>query len=476
MRAVAAGTVTTTPSNDLHLIIGHGPSGPVLTVSKTSVPGSITITTNDYHAFRLYMLHIFRVLTSGLSSGLRFGTAVRINDTLKEVLYFLYADIASRVAPGLSEHEQLEHTALALYSSNVAIPPTYYAIQRPIKEKTGALTRAFDPTAWNTAGRHFFDVSVSHKINSLLHPLSTACLNAVEDLNVIKAIIGKASPEQRSILLSTLYKANIEHLKHLSIQRTGTPLQLALYGGDEDIVSYLKTVMDPKEFERQSKDVFRNALPPELNIRNASAPEYQNAMLKVQKVDAERLCNEAFLFRVVDGKEIFTINPETIANFQQQLENYIRHNPMHNPAILHRLYEICAKLPGGHMEDCFFSQKAIGHAHALSSARWLQHYAQSIYYLGGGDDGKTLEPPRRSFICRGSNSPVDIRSFIPSHLGVDSCVGILGFPEAFAPGLDAYRRRFTKLMSNKNSKLSELVTLRAQVCAREPESRWCVVS
>src|SRR3990167_5306870 len=219
-RAAAAGTVTTTTSNDLHLIIGHGPSGPVLTVSNTPVLGSITMTRNDYRAFRLYMLHIFRVITEELSPGLKFGKPVRINDTLKNVLYFLYSDIAKRVAPELSEHEQLERTALALYSSKVAIPSTYYAIQRPIKEKSGALTRAFDPTAWNTAGRHFFDMSVSHKINSLLHPLSTACLNAVEDLDVIKNII----PEQHSILLSTPSTENLEHLKHLNIQRSGTPL------------------------------------------------------------------------------------------------------------------------------------------------------------------------------------------------------------------------------------------------------------
>src|SRR3989338_6568071 len=275
----------TTPSNNLYLVIGHGPSGLVLTVSNTLVSGSIPITRNDYHAFRLYMLHIFRVITEELSPGLKFGKPVRINDTLKNVLYFLYAGIASLVAPELSEHEQLEHTALALYSSNVAIPSTYYAIQRPIKEKLGTLTKAFDPAAWNTPGRHFFDASVSHKINSLLHPLSTACLNAVENLDVVTNIITNTSPEQRSILLSTPSTANIEHLKHLNIQRTGTPLQLALYSGDEDIVSYLKTVMDPAEFERQSKDVFRNALTPGIRAminENASAMEHYNAMLESQ--------------------------------------------------------------------------------------------------------------------------------------------------------------------------------------------------
>ena len=245
--------------------------------------------------------------------------------------------------------------------------------------------------------------------------------------------------------------------------------------------------MDPEEFKRQSKEVYRNALTPEIRAminENASAMEHYNAMLESQKIEAEKLCNKAFLLRVVDGKEIFTINPETIANFQQRLENYIRHNPMHNPAILHRLYEIYEKLPGVYAEDCLFSQNAIGHAHALSSARWLQHYAQGVYYLGGGDDEKTLEPPRRSFICRDSNPPVDIRFFIPSRFCGDSFRSIFGWLRLSvlrggrAPACVCMLKRrdhFTKLMSSKNSKLSELVTQRAQVCAREPERR-CVVS
>ena len=476
-REATADTVTTT-SNDLHLVLRQETSEPILIVSKTPVLGSITITRNDYRVFRLYMLHIFRVLNSGSSVGLQFGKPVRIDDTLKAVLYFLYADIARRVAPGLSEHDQLERTALALYYSNVAIPPTYYAIQRPIKEKSGALTRVFDPTAWNTPGRHFFDASVSYKINSFLYPLSTACLNAVENLDVIENIITKTDPEQRSILLSTPITVNIEHL---NIQRTGTPLQLALYGDDEDIVAYLKTVMDSEEFERQSKDVFRNALPlelrTELDDRSASALEYKNAMLEVQKAEAERLCNEAFLFDAANNR--YTITNATVTDFQQKLENYVRHNPMHNPAILHRLYEIYKKLPGVYAEDCLFSQKAIGHAQALSSARWLQHYAQSIYYLGGGDDRNTLEPPRRSFICRDSNSPVDIRSFIPSRLGVDSFVSIFGrvTRDGGAVVLAEGRwwlvggRGVPKFMSSKNSKLSELVTRRWRVCARKSEGR-----
>lgn len=418
----------TTPSNNLYLVAGHGPNGPILYASNTPTSGSITITRDAYRAFRLYMLHIFRVITEGSSSGLRFGTPVRINDTLKEVLYFLYADIARLVAPRHSGHEQLEQTALALCSNNATIPPAYYAIQRPIKEKPGALTIAFDPVAWNTPGRCFFDMSAVQRVTPSLPQLLDLTLNAVEDLNEIRSIITRTHPEDLFILLNTSSTATINHLRHLNIQRSGTPLQMALYGGDEDIVAYLKTIMDPAEFERQSKEVFESALPleirAELDAKDAPAVEYHNAMLIAQKAEAEKLCNEAFQFRVVDGKDQFAINDETVADFQQKLTDYIKKNPMHNPAILHRLYEIHEKLPGDYTEDCLFSEKVLGHANALSSARWLQHYAQGIYYLGGSDG--SLEPTRRSFICRDSNPPVDIRSFIPSRLGIDSFVSILG--------------------------------------------------
>lgn len=417
------------PLNNLYLVVGHGPSRPVLTVSNTPVSGSITITRNDYHVFCLYMLHIFRVITEGSSSGLRFGTSVRINDALKEVLYFLYADIARLVAPTHSEHEQLEQTALALYSNNVAIPSAYYqTLQRPLRCNPSFNTAYFNPAIWNTPGRSFFDMSAAQRVTISLSQLFDLTLNAVENLDDIRRIINRTRPEDLSILLNASSTATINHLRHLNIQRSGTPLQMALYGGDEDIVAYLKTIMDPAEFERQSKEVFRNALPleirTELDAKDAPTTEYHNAMLIVQKAEAEKLCDEALQFCVVDSEDQFTVNDVTVADFQKRLMDYVRNNPMHNPAILHRLYEIHEKLPGVYEEDCLFSEQVLGYANALSSARWLQHYAQGIYYLGGSDG--SLEPTRRSFICRDSNSPVDIRSFIPSRLGIDSFVSILG--------------------------------------------------
>ena len=269
----------------------------------------------------------------------------------------------------------------------------------------------------------FFSKSPKGAAIASVKPLLVAALNAVEDLQTIKDIVEKTSPKQLPILLSTSGTAAIEHLKHLDIQRTGTPLQMALYSDDEGVVAYLKTVMDPEEFERQSKEVFRNALPAakqiELDTLKAPTLEYYNAMLIAQKAVAEKLCNDAFLFDAVNNR--FTITDASIADFQQKLNSYVKNNPMHNPFILHRLYEIYENLPGHYAEDCLFSEKALCHAHALSSARWLQHYARGLFYL----DGAT-ELPLRSFDCRDSNPPVDVRSFIPSRLGVDSFVSIFG--------------------------------------------------
>lgn len=414
------GTVTTTTSKLLYLFIKNTSHGPTLCVSKTDIPGSAPINASGFYTMNLMFALVRENAFLSRTS----------QDVIEHILSFLYCDIAAvLVEPRNTEltmHDRFPRLMMIKNPCAIKIPRDYYLRQTPIKEAPGKLTQSYDPEEWDNFGRRLFDVSVTHRINSSLHPLLTACLNAVEHLGVIRNIIDETSQKQRAILLFTPSTANIEHLNHLNIQRTGTPLQLALYGGDEDIVAYLKTVMDPEEFERQSKEAFRNALPPakqtELDALNASALEYYNAMLIAQKAAAEKLCNEAFAFDADNNR--FTITNDTIADFQQKLTDNVKNNTMHNPFILHRLYEIYEKLPYECAKDGLFSEKVLGHAHALSSARWLQHYAQGILYLG---DGGMPEPVLRSFICRDPNPPVDVRSFIPSRLGVDSFVSILGW-------------------------------------------------
>ena len=303
----------------------------------------------------------------------------------------------------------------------------------------------------------FSEKCAKESVKSLL----TAALNAVEDLETIKGIVEKTDPKKLPRLLSTSGTATIKHLKHLDIQRTGTPLQMALYGDDEDVIAYLKSVMDPEEFERQSKEVLRNALSPEKQIEldalNAPLLDHYNAMRIAQAEAARELCHNAFASNVANRE--FTITNATIADFQRKITNYVKNNPIHNPYILDGLYEIYNKLPFDNQEKCLFLQKALGHAQALSPARWLQHYLYGIYYLVDDDD----KPNRahRSFACR-VPGVADVRSLIPSALGVDFVIemggGVLN-PQLECRLIERQSRNYCwKFLSGKNSKLSELIT------------------
>src|SRR3989338_3102648 len=199
-------------SNDFHLVVGHGPSGPVLTVSKIPVPGCITMTRRDYHEFQFYMLQIFRVITQGPiqtkdenSTNTPYEKIAHNADVFKEIAFFFYAHIARLVAPGLNERDQLEHTAVALYSSDVTIPPAYYPkLQRPLRCNPDFNTVYFNPATWSTTGRTFFDMSVVQRVTASTdhQQLLNKALNAVEDLNEIKRIIADTRPEELPILLS----------------------------------------------------------------------------------------------------------------------------------------------------------------------------------------------------------------------------------------------------------------------------------
>lgn len=449
------------------LTVLPGLNGPSLIVSKTFTSDkSDTMTEDEFRTFQLFMLHLLQTING--KPGLRFGNLVGNNDLLKEVLYFLYGHIASIVAPGLSAHEQLERTALALYPTNVSIPVSYYqTLHKPPRCNPNFNLGYFNPETWNTAGRHFFDVSVSHRINRLLwhsfHPLLNASLNA--DLNTVERHINATNPRDLPIVLSTKSTVAINHLNHLNIQRTGKPLQMALYSGDEDVVAYLKAKMDPKEFEGQSKEVFREALllsgkcTKTLDDRNAPALNYYNAMNEGQSIEARILCS---------GLET-TVSEESVAQFHEKLIDYVKNHPVHNPYILHRLYEIYESLPDNYNQDCLFSQKAIGLAHALSPARWLQHYARGIYYLSGSN--RSAESPVRSFECRDT---VNILSLVQSNLGIDSFISMFGKwtghlhkaegwggREAKGPGRVSLQ--FWGCLTSKNRKLSELVTQPAQI-------------
>lgn len=145
---------TKTNPNKLHLVVGHGPNGPVITThNKKPAVDCITMTRSDYHAFLFCMRHIFHVI-AGSASGEKI---IRIGDVVKNIALFLYADIAKRVAPELSEHEQLELTVHALYSSNITMPRAYFAVQQ---------LASFNPTRFRIPRRNFFVMHVVQRITA----------------------------------------------------------------------------------------------------------------------------------------------------------------------------------------------------------------------------------------------------------------------------------------------------------------------
>src|SRR3990167_7445357 len=226
-------------------------------------------------------------------------------------------------------------------------------------------------------------------------------------------------------------------IAHLGIERTGTPLQMALYSHDEALFKLLADQMDPAEVQHQCKVIFDRY----------KVADY-NGLIKKLEANANGLCSEleaAFSPERINDIT-YALGPTDITNalgrvpgttsalqnalhrFNINLNRYVRTNSVHNPYILQRLFEIYDQLPYHWDTECLISQQAIGPAQKLSSAQWLQHYDQGIYYLGRESYAETA---RREFSCRAwflsSNPVLDIRSSaVLPLLDVNSCIDIFG--------------------------------------------------
>lgn len=395
--SVPAAAAVSTISRPIHLTPQHGNSSAALILSSTAYPNkSIEITREALSTLRWFMQYAFYNATRG--QGLSFRTRpdklVPVpQDILMNIFYFSFGDIArfftrqctvpvQCLIPG--EQEELEGLALSL---RLASPK----ITQP--------------------NLFFFDYKLGH--------LSNASLNA--DFETVKRIVEKTNPDNLRILLSTETTAIITHL---GIERTGTPLQMALYSHDEAMFKILSCKMDPAEVQRQCKVIFDRY----------KVADY-NGLIKELEADANRLCGElGAVFSLASATDITNaLNrvPGTTSALQDALHRFninldrcVRANPVHNPYILQRLFEIYDQLPYDWNTECLISQQAIGLAQKLSSMQWLQHYAQGIYYLGKESGA---EAPGREFSRRGSSPAVDIRSSsVLSRLGVDSCIDIFG--------------------------------------------------
>jgi hypothetical protein len=240
--------------------------------------------------------------------------------------------------------------------------------------------------------------------------LLDAALNA--DLKMVEKILAEASPKNRQTFLSTPGSAVITHL---GIERTGTPLQMALYSHDEKMVEVTKRHMDPAEFQRQSEAVF--------------GPDYE-AFLARQQLDATRLCSElenAFVqASAADITNALNHVPNTISalqdvlnRFEENLKRYVRENPVHNPYILQRLFEIYDRLPYDRDKECLLSHRPIGLMEKLSSAIWLSHISNGVYNLGKSDSPAA---PSRGFLSLANR--LDVRTL--DRLGIDCYIDIFG--------------------------------------------------
>lgn len=244
--------------------------------------------------------------------------------------------------------------------------------------------------------------------------LLDSALNA--DLKTVTDITTTMHPNKLRRLHGT-GKA-ITCLGRITVERIGTPLQMAIYDHDEEMVAFFKEKMDPVEFQCQCEAVV--------------GTDY-DAFLRKQEAEATALCTGLEdAFNAARPNE-FTVNntyavsttstqlPRTIDAFINKLMDYVKNNPVHNPTILQHVYEIYTRLPSDFNRDCYFSQKVIGGVQSFLSARWLHHFAQSI-----DDLAENNEAPRRSFICRDSSSHIDIRHLVATRLGVDSFLSIFG--------------------------------------------------
>jgi hypothetical protein len=277
----------------------------------------------------------------------------------------------------------------------------------------------------------FFPQPSRTDCESNLPKLLEYALNA--DLSNVKAILENVSSELCQQLLSGSGKATT-HLGRELIDRTGTALQMAIYDHDEEMVEFFKEKMEPAEFQRQCEVVV--------------GADYDAFLIK-QKVDATLLytrLEDAFKSALPNE---FTVNkngyvasttskqlPGIIDDFIKKLMDYVKNNPVHNPFILQRVYEIYTHMMPIHLErDCYFSQKVIGGMQLFLSARWLQHYAQGIHNLYLAENN---EVPGRSFICRDSRN--DIRDLVRSRIGSDSFLSINARESMGLEGLDMEMR------------------------------------
>ncbi len=230
--------------------------------------------------------------------------------------------------------------------------------------------------------------------------LAYAALNA--DLDLVKRIIENATPKQRMTMLSEVSTTTTQ-LGRATVTRTGTPLQMAIYTLDEEMVCFFREYMDPKEFKTQWEKVLGTNYQAFIDKQQSEALALFDA-LQVN-LDKEKLKIRCDNYISNSDKIKITLNQEGVDDFKEKLEQYVKNTDVHNPFITlvaYKIYKLMGKVPGDGISDDLQRDKwfsgVIGITQSVMSARLLQYYAQGIQYLI--ENNITGE---RSFTCHNYN-------------------------------------------------------------------------
>src|SRR3990167_4072300 len=455
---VATSTSTSTPE-PWYLVAR--PNTASLIVSSDDYPNSsVAILPGELRTFRV-IWHWLQMCDQGRNP--LFRSKRSSSENAPEIPYSIFALILNFTMPNFIDHNYCIKRDFAFFLMSQLLQTVSVRKSIPLSQLVPIphvlSVQSVDNetiSLFNVTASSFFDFKASN-----LPALLDASLNA--DLKTVERIFKKTDPDILCRLLSTEDGKATTVLGRITVERTGTPLQMAIYDHDEEMVAFFKAFfkekMDLTEFQRQCEKVI--------------GTDY-DAFLKKQEFEATEICadlEKAFksappdAFNVNYGNSVASTTSTELLGiidvFINRLAHYCQKNPMHNPYILQRVYEIYYRLPRGPNRTCFFSQKVIGGVQSFLSARWLQHYAQDIYYLA-----ERNEVPRRSFICRISSPRIDIRHLAESCIGSNSFLGTFDVGGECGLGFDYLSKEeggwFTKIMSNKNSKLAEFFMPRVQ--------------
>ena len=449
---VATSTSTSTPE-PWYLVAR--PNTASLIVSSDDYPNSsVAILPGELRTFRV-IWHWLQMCDQGRNP--LFRSKRSSSENAPEIPYSIFALILNFTMPNFIDHNYCIKRDFAFFLMSQLLQTVSVRKSIPLSQLVPIphvlSVQSVDNetiSLFNVTASSFFDFKASN-----LPALLDASLNA--DLKTVERIFKKTDPDILCRLLSTEDGKATTVLGRITVERTGTPLQMAIYDHDEEMVAFFKAFfkekMDLTEFQRQCEKVI--------------GTDY-DAFLNKQEFEATKLCADLEKAFESAPPEAFNVNgnnvasttstqlPGTIDAFINRLTHYCQNNPVHNPYILQRVYEIYWRLPSDFNRDCFFSQKVIGGVQSFLSARWLQHYAQGIDYLA-----ESNEVPRRSFICRDSSfrPRIDIRHLVGSCIGSDSFLSVCGGarPGRFCGRGGGGRASLQKLCRTKTASLQNFM-------------------